>query len=325
MDVIDQVADELQDNEQRLVTSRFVVDAINAGLLDLSASLTLFVPLDDAYATPADLLLFFNRHCCDGVRTMRADGILSHKNMTTRARLVYTVHQDSDGAACVGGVALHDAWNVRMGSVVLHGLRACLPDVCPVVGNLTDQLRTCYLSGEHIHLSLDVLHAPCADAAQLSVVLAFSTPQRALIGKKTSWSVTGPTIQTSVVVPDVSDDGAQTMLWISLFDDRYDFPLMTQEIGWTIEIVPNVHAVPNPHIVDIHPRVGVENEVVWIDGVGFGRHCCVQFGDAPAMVLARRDDGTLIKCTVPKGAGRVKMHVSNNDVYTSFDSFMYRV
>lgn len=114
------------------------------------------------------------------------------------------------------------------------------------------------------------------------------------------------------------------MLWISLFDDRYDFPLMTQEIGWNIEIVPNVHAVPDPRILDIHPRVGVENEVVWIDGVGFGGHCRVQFGDVPAMVLARRDDGTLIKCTVPKGAGRVKMHVSNNDVYTSFDSFTYR-
>lgn len=328
--IVDDVAASLNTGLQFLQQSAFLQKAHQSALYDPNSvpanPLTIFIPLDDSGIDDhVSFRALWNRHVVHGRVRVGGDGV---QQLATMAHLVYAMYKDDapglpDGAGfSIASMPIRTFWNVEHNNVTFHGFDgAQLPDLA-LMNDCSARLAIAYVAYEEVDLSFRDCGFANGEALRYTLVVSLTRKDRTPIctNTKTQWFGNGTSC--TVVMPNVTKTESSVMLWFSILDNERRFPIMSTSLKWHLRILPNKLMYSNPVITDVLPKAGVENEQLWILGMGFDEnHVRVWVGPESAMVF--HCDDRLIRCFVPPGTGVQSVCVANGQVYTRFDSFTY--
>lgn len=331
--VVDAFANEIASSgsSSLLATCQFLSDAESEGFWSSTSkcsgsnSLTIFVPEGYRSGDATDHFdEFWRRHAVRGTVRIAGDSV---QQLTTLSNLVIAVYPaagtalDGEATHAVAGASIGSFSNIQYNGCIFHAIAAPeLPDLRPAVGQV-GTLKICYLAGEHIEVLFSSANIKDEDQ-HFTLIVSITYPDRSPIAanQKMPWQGNGTLCR--VLVPDVSTNVSNAMVWFSLYDVHLRHPVMSLAFPWYLVLRPNVHMHPNPQIIDISRKRGKSNQELWIRGSGFSAiDVRVTIGAQAAQVV--QCEPTLIMCYIPTGTGKHPVWVANGNVYTRYDSFTY--
>jgi len=201
---------------------------------------------------------------------------------------------------------------LRHGSVLIIAIETCIPQV-----SVTDIPRAVQLGNTDAQWFFYADNLEWMQQMQVRQRVIFV--DRSNI--RTFWA---PTADVAVLIKFPND--AQPLHYdvrLCFYSDACDRDILTFNLPYRIQVLPNENGVESPCIVDVSHSAAPRGTQLWIHGERFDSDSVVYFGDAQALVVF--SSTTLLKAVIPSGVAKssVSLCVVNASVGSNKVSFTF--